>query len=319
MAVSTDVTFNYNRNQIIKAAARKVGAFQAGETPDAQTVQDFSDALNIMVKHWNAIGIHVWTETEATLFLQPGQYSYEVGPNSTDHATEEYSSTTLASDYTAGGLTITVDDDTGIANGDYIGVVLDDGTIGWSTVNGTPVANVVTISAALSDGATTASNVYFYTTNISKPLRIPFGRRYFISSAIATPMTPLSRHDYYDLPNKANTGTITQYFYDPKRANGIIKLWPAPTDAESTFNFTWYKSIANFDSAATDPDFPQEWTNALIFNLAYYMAPEYGVPADQYAIIKDMAMTTLDDMKGWDREPESTYLGVDFTMMGYGR
>lgn len=319
MAISTNTVFTYNRNQIIRAAGRKVGAFAAGETPGAQTMLDFSDALNAMVKRWNAIGIHVWTETEATLFLQPGQYEYTVGPGSTDHCTEVWAETELASDYTAGGATITVSDDDGIANGDYIGVLLDDGTIGWTTVNGTPVANVVTLASVLSDSSTSGNAVYFYTTKIVKPLRVPFGRRLYLPSLITTPMTPLSRHDYFDLPNKANTGTITQFYFSPRLNVGDIKLWPAPTDAQSAFTFTWYKPIANFSTGADDADLPQEWIDCLIFNLARIMAPEYGVPLDQYNVIKELAAETLDEMKGFDREPEPTYFGVDFSMLGYGR
>lgn len=318
VTLSGDYVFEYNRNQIIKMAGRKVGAFQSGETPDASTVQDFSDALNLLVKRWNAQGIHVWTETEATLFLQPGQYSYNVGPGTTDNCTETYSTTTLAADYVSGTM-ITVTSATGIADDYYIGIVLDSGDIGWSQVNGAPVGNVVTLDGALADTATTATNVYFYQTPIVKPLRVPFGRRRYLPSAIDTPMTPLSRHDYYDLPNKANTGTITQYFFDPKLTTGMINLWPAPSDAQSTFSFTWYKPIQNFDSGNDDADLPQEWIDCLVFNLARVMAPEYGVPMEAYNVIKELAMETLDEMKGWDREPEPTYFGVDFQFMGYGR
>lgn len=316
--LSNDYVFEYNRNQIIKMAGRKVGAFQAGETPDAQTMQDFSDALNLMVKRWNAQGIHVWTETEATLFLQPGQYSYSVGPGTTDNCTEIYSTTTLAADYTS-GTTITVASATGIASGYYIGVVLNNGNIGWTTVNGSPSGNTVTLTAGLADTATTATNVYFYQTPLVKPLRVPFGRRHYLPSAIDTPMTPLARHDYYDLPNKANTGTITQYYFDPKLTTAMINLWPAPSDAQSTFSFTWYKPIQNFDSGADDADLPQEWIDCLVFNLARVTAVEYGVPSDTYSQIKELAMETLEEMKGFDREPESLYCGVDFTFMGYGR
>ena len=83
---SGTASFSYGRDQIIKSAARKIGAIASGETPDAQTIQDFSDQLNIMVKAWNASGIHIWTEEEATLFLQPNQVSYVLGGTTTDQA-----------------------------------------------------------------------------------------------------------------------------------------------------------------------------------------------------------------------------------------
>jgi hypothetical protein len=76
MTTSGTATFTYNRDQIIKMAYRKLGVINASETPSSQLVQDASDALNLWVKALNATGLHIWTEEEATLFLQPGQVSY---------------------------------------------------------------------------------------------------------------------------------------------------------------------------------------------------------------------------------------------------
>lgn len=318
MTTSGSTNFSYNRDQIIRSAARKIGAFAAGETPDAQTVQDFSDALNAMVKEWDARGIHVWTETEATLFLQPNQVQYALGPSSPDNATETWYSTTLAVDANTGETTVTVDSDDDITNGDYIGIVLDDGSLYWTTVNGVPASDVVTLTGALTGAASGGNAVYNYTTQIIRPLRVPFARRYAIQSQIDTPMIAMSRKDYRDLPNKTNTGTITQFFYDPQLGTGYFYVWPAPVDTTSAVHFTWYRTIQDFDTAGNTPDLPQEWISTLVFNLAKEMALEYDCPPERYAIIKSEAAEKLDMLSGWDREPESTYFGVDFTQMGYG-
>lgn len=315
MTTSGTTSFNLNRDQIIRGAARKVGAFASGETPDAQTVSDFAEALNAMVKRWNAIGIHIWTESEATLFLQPNQIRYVFGTGSTDNATDSYSSTATAAAAAAGASTLTVDSISGMTTGQYIGVLLDSGSYQWTTINGAPSGTTVTLTDVLTDSVAEDNTIFFYTSKIVRPLRVPFARRYNIASAIDTPMGVMSRKDYRDQPNKTNTGTITQFFYDPRggaNLTGLIFLWPAPPDATNALKFTYYRPIQDFNTAADTPDLPQEWLDTLIFNLAVVMAPEYGVPAEQYAQIKELAAEFLDQLKGWDREPESVYYGVDF-------
>lgn len=320
MTTSGNVAFNQNRNDIIKAALRKIGAIKAGETVNADIISDAAVSLNAMVKEWNAIGIHLWTETEATLFLQPHQVKYSLGPTSTDHATETYVATALSANVLMGSTNIPVDSITDILNGDKIAVLLDDGTLHWTTVNGVPAGSIVVITDALPDSATITNPVYAYTTRLVRPLRVPFARRFQFIDNIDTPMIRMARADYRDLPNKTNTGTITQFFYDPQTIAGLgyLYVWPAPPDVQSALKFTFYRPIQDFDTAANTPDFPQEWISTLIFNLAVELAPEYGCPTDVFQQIQALAAEKLDRLTGWDREPESTNMGVDFTQMGYG-
>lgn len=84
MSTSGTATFGRNRDQLIASALRKIGAFESGETPDDQSVRDASDALNAMVKHWQATGIHIWRMAEATLTPVVGQTSYVLGTAPTE-------------------------------------------------------------------------------------------------------------------------------------------------------------------------------------------------------------------------------------------
>lgn len=310
MTTSGTTTFNYTRDQIIRAALRKIGAFASGETPDAQTITDCSDALNAMVKRWNTKGIHLWTESEAILFLQPGQVQYSLGTGSTDNATSTYTATTTSAQASLGASSITVASVTGIAATNNIGIVLNKGTIQWTTVLSV-VGNTVNLNATLQDSVLSGNNVYVYTTAIVRPLRVPFARRYNIASAIDTPMIGMSRRDYRDLPNKQNSGIPTQFFYDPQLGLGQFFVWPNPPDPTNAIKFTWYRPIQDFNNPGDTPDLPQEWIDALIFNLAALMAPEYDVPPQRFQMIATFAASCLDDVMGWDREPESTYFGVN--------
>lgn len=315
MASSGSVDFNRTRDQIIRSALRKIGAIEAGETPNAQIVNDAAESLNALTKELQASGIHLWTVAEARLFLQPAQTSYSLGPTSTDHATllSGVIEMELAADASDGAGTITVDDDEGVADNDYVGIVVDDGTTHWTQVNGTPAGNVITLDDVLDDSATSGTYVFSYRTKLQRPLRVPHARRVDLSSSLETTMTPaLSRLDYRSIPNKQGTGIPTQFYYDPQLGNGLLHVWPIATDSENAINFTFYRPIEDFDAQGNTPDLPQEWINTLVYLLAVDLAPEYDLPPPRFAMLKAEANEKLDRVSGWDREPESVYFGVDF-------
>lgn len=311
MSTSNSNNFTATRNQIIRQSALDLKAISAGATMSAEMITDFAFRLNAMVKEWNATGIHVWTIEEATLFPQPGQAVYELGLTSPDHVTEAYVQTALSVDAAAGATSISVDDDDGILDNDHIGIVLDDGSIFWTTVNGTPASNVVNLDAALTDSASTAQKVFAYTTKIDTPLEIPSVRRYEIAGARDVGISPISRIDFRNLPNKTQRGTITQYFYDQRRDNGLLNLWQTPQNADSLVNFTWHRAIQDFDTAGDNADLPQEWISTLIANLAYEMRHQYPLTPLRARELQLSALTKLDTMKGFDREGESVFFQPD--------
>lgn len=319
MTTSGTYTFNYARDQIIRAALRKVGAIQAGETPGPQMVTDCADALNSMVKFWETSGIHIWTTSEAIMYTQIGQAVYPLGAGTPTQATVINATTTLTANVAASALTITVASNYQVSNGVSIGIIMDSGSVFWTTV-ASFVGTTITLSSAITDSATSGNYVYVVSSNITRPLRIPALRRWNTLSQIETPCIPLSRLDYQALPNKTIQGTVTQFWYDPQGgANnyGNLYLWPTPADVvNNNVKFTWLRPIQDFNTALDTPDFPQEWISTLIWNLALDMAPEFGVPSEIYLMIKDRAESTLAECQMWDKEPEPANFGVDFQRMG---
>lgn len=315
MATSGSTDFSATRTDLIRQAALKLHAIDINETMSSQMVSDFSFALNAMVKRWSAKGVHVWTTREATLFPQPAQIKYALATSSTDHCTESYVATTLSAAEAAGQTALSVTDDDGISNADYIGIVLDAGSIHWSTVSGAPAGDVVTIADALPTAAAAAQPVFAYTTKIVRPLRIVDARRYNIAGARETPIAPMmARLDYQSLPNKTQAGIVNQCFYDPQLATGYLYLWQAPpTTITDLLKFTWHRPIEDFDAAGDNPDLPQEWIDTLIYNLAVAKAVDFDVPTERFAMVKGLADEFLDDVTGFDREAESIYFQPDFS------
>jgi hypothetical protein len=173
------------------------------------------------------------------------------------------------------------------------------------------------LTAGLSGAANSGAAVYVYQSQIVRPLRVVGARRYNLASAIDTMMTPLARLDYRNMPNKTATGVPTQYFYDPRggaNTQGIVSLWPAPSDATNAFKMTWWRPMQDFTSAGNNPDLPQEWIDALIWNLARKLWVEFPISQVIKQIIDTEAAASLDNVAGWDREPESYLFGFDATM-----
>jgi len=314
MTTSGTSSFSYNRDQIIKMAYRKLGVINASETPAPQMVQDASDALNLWVKALNATGLHIWTEEEAILFLQPGQVSYSLGGTTTDNCTGSYSATTLSTSAASGSSSVAVASTTGFATGYYVGVVLDSGIIFWTTQNGAVSGSSIPLTATLTGAASSGNAVYVYQTQIIRPLRVVSTRRYNFASAIDTQMIQMSRIDYRNQPNKTATGVPTMSFYDPRggaNTQGTMSVWPAPSDVTNAIKMTWWRPVQDFTSAANTPDLPQEWGLCLVWNLAKEMGPEFDVTPTRWAMIKEMAAGHLDNVSGWDREPESYLFGQD--------
>lgn len=315
MTTSGSSDFNRTRNQIIHRAGRLVGAVRAGSTMKDKDVSDFSEALNAMVKRWSATpGMHVWTITDATLFPQVDQVKYALGTGSTDHATETYYATEISSGGEASGQTIlSVESTTNINVSDYIGIVVDDGTIHWSTV-ASKTASTVTIATAIDDAAAAGNAVFTYMTKIVRPLKITDARLYTVSDARETPIDMIARRDYRELPNKTQSGAINQAFYDPQLTLGYIHLWNPPSAVTDLVKFTWHRPIQDFDAAGDNPDLPAEWIDAMVYNLALQMAPEYETPRDKINGpfgIGAMAVKYLDDVAGFDREAESVFFQPD--------
>lgn len=295
----------FTRNEIIEGALELIGVKPANEDAQAADVITAANALNTMVKAWGAKGLHLFSREDATLFLQPGQVTYQLGSTTTDHATENFTGTTLSAAAVATDTVLNLTSSTGMAVNDIIGVKLDTGFVHWSTVT---VVAPVTIATQMPSNAASGNTVYFYTTDIGKPLRVPSARRQtgVAPNAQEIEMVVLSHSDYENLPNKTTTGTPVQFYYDPQQIFGRVNVWPAPTSVDTLINMTIWKELNVYTTAADQGVFPSEWGEALIYNLAIRLGPRYGA-AQMSPLVVEQAVSYLDDLLAWDQGSESLY------------
>lgn len=92
-----------------------------------------------------------------------------------------------------------------------------------------------------------------------------------------TPITLLGRSDYEMYGSKLTTGIVNSIFYDPQLTNGVLSVYPTPSDSTRTLHLFVQTQYADMDSASSAPDFPQEWYAALKWGLARELVIEYGV------------------------------------------
>lgn len=311
MATSGSIDWNLTRNQVIRMAALEVHAIGAGITMGAQMLDDFAVKLNAMIHSWQGLGIHVWTVEEATLFPQLDQVKYQLGNSSPDHCAQTYVETAISAEEASGQTTISIDSSAGMTAADNIGIIVDDGTIHWSTISSIPDSTSVVIADALDDSAAVDNPVFAYKTKINRPLKVVDARRYNISSDNETPIDMVARRDYQALPNKTTEGTINQCWYEPGRDTGYLYVWPEPANIDDLVKFTWHRPLEDFDAAGNNPDLPQEWVLALAFNLAEASLAQYPVDNKIALRVTGLATKYLDIVRGFDQEEGSVYFQPD--------
>lgn len=208
MSTSNSTSWALNRNQVITSALRKLSVIPSGGTPTAFQIADATDALQALVKAFQADGMPLWKISSKTFTVTSGVSLYTVGPSQT--------------------------------------------------------------------------------VNIPKPLKVLQAFRQAVNDNDVS-INVYNRYDFNDLSTNAS-GTVVNFYYQPLRTTGLIQLWPTPNDSTTTITFHYQSPYEDMNSATDDFDFPSEWMMALIYNLAWTLAPEYGTPPVDRGILKTEAM-----------------------------
>ena len=127
-------------------------------------------------------------------------------------------------------------------------------------------------------------------------------------------MIILTNREYEWQTNKRETGTPTMVYYKPNAFEGELFLWQAPDDYWSengSMSFVFQRQIQDMASSTDAPDFPAEWHEALIYQLAIRLAPNYGLAPTDRSILKSEAKEALDLALSYDQEEGSLFIRAD--------
>jgi len=154
-----------------------------------------------------------------------------------------------------------------------------------------------------------------------RPLKViqGFYRNITVTPYIDIPVMVVSKQEYNVLGSKFSTGTANTIFYDTKKLNGVLYVYLTPDVNASTnmeLHIVAQLPLNDLSSALDIPDFPNEWMNCLVWNLADQLALEYGVPMNSRQEIGMRAGTYKTLLTDWDVEASSTFFAPDFRSTG---
>jgi len=152
------------------------------------------------------------------------------------------------------------------------------------------------------------------TVNIAKPLKITQAILHDTQTNVDIPMRIITRDEYLRLGNKTTQGHPIQIYYDPQRDHGVLYVYP-PADSSSVsykqIKFTYQRPFEDFDSSTDNPDFPQEWFDALKYGLASRLAGEYGISMDDRRQLMQEAILIKNEALSFGTEEGSFYFTAD--------
>jgi hypothetical protein len=289
----TSSSWNYSATaaDIITAALEDINVLVAGETIDSDDSTMALRTLNMLVKQWSgnadqAQGLKVHTRQRITLFLAENQLQYLVGPGSSDaRATTSYGRTTLSAAEALGQTVISITsnaDSTTVpgttvtmTSGDIVGIVLDDGTIHWSTISGTPAATM-TIADSLASAAASGNYVYWFTSRAQRFVDIEHANLRDAEMIDTHVEVYTDVGQYESLPQKDGEGDPTAILVEPLRTQTRVTLDFAPQDVTKQLRLTVIYPAEDYDATTDDIAYPQEWFAALEWELAKRLAPKFN-------------------------------------------
>jgi len=298
---------------IINGALRLIQQVDANQTTPPAEAQDTLEALNQLLKSYQNQGLHLWGETEGILFLDVSKQSYLLGPSGDEACNvDDFINTELSVAGVALDTTLNLDSSTGMAVGDNIGVLLDDGTRQWTTIATIPGSTSVTITAALTGVAAIDNSVFTFTIFLPRPVRILQLRRNKIGDTNELESNSWSRQEYFAQPNKSSQGDLVNWYYSPQLTNGKLYVWQTASDADRVARITYERPFDIYDDLTDTVTLPSEWFRTLKYNLAVDVAPEYSVDPALLDRITVKANQLLEDSLGFDQEMDALQMQPDF-------
>lgn len=191
--------------------------------------------------------------------------------------------------------------------GDAILIELD--TVGTSERNEVTAvgATAITLLTGLTDAVSIGNNIVNleHRNEPFKPIKripdTPAAVRRRESNDYEIPIVFQSRDDYFGLPNKNQQGTPIQAYYSRQQPAGIMYLWNPPISSRPIINFTYERELQIFTDVEQTFDLPEDWFDAVTYNLAVRLIPKFGCSPARVPLIKADAQSYLDSALAFDQ------------------
>lgn len=117
--------------------------------------------------------------------------------------------------------------------------------------------------------------------DIPRPIKVDSAAFHDVTANIDIPVTILTDLQFRAIPHKAATGA-TQYwiYFDDAYPLQNATVYPVPSVQNKILLYPWYQ-LTQMPNLDTQIDFPPGYAAALRYNLALWVAHEYGAPVPQ--------------------------------------
>lgn len=140
----------------------------------------------------------------------------------------------------------------------------------------------------------------------ARPVRVLSAR--YRRGTIDTPMQMLTRDEYEDLPVKSAQGLPTTFYYERKREQGTLFVWPVlATATGETIRLTIEREIEDVTAPGDAVDVPAEWYDAVVYGLAARLCDEYERNTASAERVRMRAPMALREARAFDMD-ETVFL-----------
>lgn len=262
---------------LIEHAFRRCKVPVESQTPD--TVQIAKNNLFFLITHLATHGLTLWTVDEQFAEIEEGKAKYVLPDGTIDlvlafrreltitDSTDTVAATSITSQFDSAStptmIGITCDTATALT------AVIEQSSDGatWTQID----SFTQTVSANETywrnvDGGTSLEYVRIRETVLADG---NFSTVQWVTSYRDVPLSPFSRQQYSQLPNRASTGIPNQFWFN-RLKDPEIYVWPVLQSTSTTYllGYSIQQQISDITSISTQLDVPNRWFDAIIWQLA---------------------------------------------------
>lgn len=260
---------------LVRRSLRAIGAYAPGEDLDPEDANDAFETLNDMLDTWSNATMMIPYITEIIFTLQTNVYQYTIGPGGTigGSVTGSIAGTTLTVSAVGSG---------NIALGQYLtGTGVSAGTQIVAFLTGAGGTGTYQVNVSQTASSTTLTTYY------QRPLRM--NSSFVRVSSLDYTVHPINIEQYELIGFKTLQGPWPRVlYYQPSGPVGNVIFWPVPGSGE--MHMFAETVLGRFTSLYDTVSLPQGYNQAIIYNLAELLLPEYGKnDAASIGLIRDYA------------------------------
>jgi hypothetical protein len=335
---------------LITRALRSIGVLAQGESPTAAEAQDALLILQDLLNSWGVHRQTIYTIDRSTFAVAVGTQDYTLGtweattsaptaPVITQAGTPgttayQYQVVAVLTSGEATAASVVGSTATGAAT---LGLV-NYNTVTWAAVTGAatyqvyrtlggPTTGLIAsgvVALSLGDTGLVADGATAPLSAVGPPSHWEHVRPVWIDHAslrvltnatqpLELPLEQLTVEDWQQVRIKAVSSTIPRFLYENTGwPYTTISIWPIPTDATSQIVLYLPVAVTGFLDLSTDYSVPPGYGDALRYQLAVRLAPEFGRQVDPQ--IAALAADSLAAIKRVNRE--FVEARVDPTLVG---